>query len=140
MVQNGTLPNIPASAVGRAVEAHPAAVRRCLDAGVELAMGTDAGLDSQHGRNLHELAALIEAGVPIWTALRAGTAGGARLLGRPDLGTLRQGSPADLVCFSADPRRLDVLRDSSQVDAVFVRGHLVHSSAHSAPDQLRTVP
>ena len=128
MIQTGMLPSTLAAAAGRAVEAHPAAVRRCLDAGVELALGTDAGLDSQHGRNLHELAAMIEAGLPTGTALLAGTAGGARLLGRPDLGTLRQGAPADLVCFGADPRRLDVLRDPSQVVAVFVRGHLVHSA------------
>ncbi|MGV8907434.1 MAG: amidohydrolase family protein [Propionicimonas sp.] len=126
MIQTGLLPDALAPAAKRAVEAHPAGVRRCLDAGVQLAMGTDAGLDSQHGRNLAELAALIEAGVPTETALLAGTAGGARLLGRPDLGTLRPGSPADLACFQSDPRRLDVLRDPSQVVAVFVRGELVH--------------
>jgi len=126
MIQTSVLPDALAPAAKRAVEAHPVAVRRCLDAGVQLALGTDAGLDSQHGRNLSELAALIEAGVPTPTAMLAGTAGGARLLGRPDLGTLRPGSPADLVCFSADPRRLDVLRDLTQVVAVFVRGRLVH--------------
>lgn len=126
MIQSGTLPQALAPAARRAVEAHPSAVRRCLDAGVRLALGTDAGLDSQHGRNLSELAALIDAGVPTPTALLAGTAGGSRLLGRPDLGTLRSGSPADLVCFRADPSRPEVLRDPSQVVAVFVRGRLAH--------------
>lgn len=81
-------------------------------------MGTDAGLDTQHGRNLHELAALIEAGVPADRALVAGTLGGARLLGRSDLGVIRPGAPADLVCFDADPTRPEVLRDPSHVVAV----------------------
>ena len=126
MAEAGTLPSALLPAARRAVEAHPVAVRRCLDAGVSLAMGTDAGLDTQHGRNLHELAALIESGVPTAFALLAGTSGGARLLGRRDLGVIRPGAPADLTCFNADPRRPDVLRDPSHVVAVFVRGELLH--------------
>jgi imidazolonepropionase-like amidohydrolase len=134
MIQTGTLPGSLAAATTRAVQSHPAAVRRCLEAGVDLAMGTDAGLDSQHGRNLHEVAALVEAGLPAEAALLAGTAGGARLLGRPDLGTIRPGSPADLVCFSADPRRLDVLRDPSHVVAVYGRGQLLHQAQDQVGD------
>ena len=128
MAEAGMLPPALAPAARRAVEAHPLAVRRCLEAGVKLAMGTDAGLDTQHGRNLWELAALIEAGVPADTALLAGTSGGTRLLGRSDLGVIRPGAPADLVCFNADPRRPEVLRDPSHVVAVYVRGQLLHQA------------
>ena len=124
----GTLPAGLSPAARGAVEVHPLAVRRCLEAGVRLAMGTDAGLDTQHGRNLHELAALIEAGVPTGAALLAGTAGGASLLGRRDLGAIRPGAPADLVCFNADPSRPEVLRDPSSVVAVYVRGQLLHQA------------
>lgn len=137
MAEAGTLPSALAPAARRAVEAHPLAVRRCLEAGVRLAMGTDAGLDTQHGRNLHELAALIEAGVPADTALLAGTAGGARLLGRRDLGLIRPGAPADLVCFNADPRRPEVLRDPSHVVAVYVRGQLLQGTV---PISVQTRP
>ncbi len=126
MAEAGTLPSALAAAARRAVAAHPLAVRRCLDAGVHLAMGTDAGLDTQHGRNLHELAALIDAGVPADVALVAGTSGGARLLGRRDLGVIRPGAPADLVIFDADPSSPEVLRDPSHVVAVYVRGQLLH--------------
>jgi imidazolonepropionase-like amidohydrolase len=128
MAEAGRLPSALVPAARRAVEAHPLAVRRCLEAGVSLAMGTDAGLDTQHGRNLHELAALIEAGVPADLALLAGTSGGARLLGRRDLGVIRPGAPADLVCFDADPSRPEVLRDPAHVVAVYVRGQLLHQA------------
>jgi imidazolonepropionase-like amidohydrolase len=128
MVEAGSLPSALAPAARRAVEAHPLAVQRCLEAGVRLAMGTDAGLDTQHGRNLHELAALVEAGVPAGAALLAGTSAGARLLGRRDLGVIRPGAPADLVCFNADPSHPAVLRDPSCVVAVYVRGQLVHEA------------
>jgi imidazolonepropionase-like amidohydrolase len=137
MIDTGLLPPVLAPATHRAVGEHPAAVRRCLEAGVELAMGTDAGLDSQHGRNLHELAALIEAGASVEAALLAGTAVGARLIGRPDLGVIKPGSPADLVCFSADPSTPATLRDPRTVSAVIADGRVVAGSVQGEPARRR---
>ena len=125
LIDEGALPAALGVATRRAVAEHPAAVRRCLDAGVALAMGTEAGLDRQHGRNLHELAALIDAGMPAGGALLAGTAVGAGMLGRPHGGAIVPGAPADLVCFTADPRQPAVLRDRAAVAAVFAGGRLV---------------
>lgn len=126
MVESGILPPTLRANALRAVREHPVALRRCLDAGVRLAMGTDAGLDRQHGRNLHELAALIDSGMPAESALLAGTVGGARLLGRPDLGMIEPGATADLVCFDGDPREPVVLRDPGRVVAVYAAGRWVY--------------
>lgn len=132
MVDTGVLPSALGPAARRAVSAHPHAVRRCLEAGVQLAMGTDAGLDRQHGHNLSEVAAMIDAGVPRHTALVAGTANGARLVGHPDRGIIAPGAPADLVCFSSDPRVPATLRDPSTVVGVFADGVL--QTGRGVPD------
>ena len=45
---------------------------------------------------------LVELGVPETTALAAATVTPARLVGRPELGTLRPGTPADVVVLDDD--------------------------------------
>jgi imidazolonepropionase-like amidohydrolase len=123
LASTGVLPASLVPAARRAVAAHPSAVRCCLDAGVTLAMGTDAGLASQHGRNLHEVAAMIDVGVPAAVALAAATSGGVRLLqGVAD--PLAPGQPADLVCFDRDPGDPATLRSSDAVVAVVQAGRL----------------
>ncbi len=121
LAESGSLPRSLAPAARRAVDAHPLALRHCLDAGVRLAIGTDAGLASQHGRNLHEVAAMIDAGVPVATALAAATTGGVQLLARAGAGP----SGGDVVVFGRDPSRPDVLRDPSAVIAVAQGGRVV---------------
>lgn len=122
----GVLPRPLAGAARLAVEAHPAAISECLAAGVQLAMGTDAGMDHQHGANLREVAAMIDLGVPAGAALVAATSGGATLLGQHDRGTIAPGYRADFVLFDRDPRLPEVLRDRSAVVAVSLAGRLVH--------------
>ncbi|MCW4385937.1 amidohydrolase family protein [Salinibacterium sp. SYSU T00001] len=78
-------------------------VRRAIAAGVRVALGTDAGVHP-HGRNLRELAWLVEAGLSPLEAIRAGTLEGARLLGLDEnLGSIEPGKLADLVVSSCDP-------------------------------------
>lgn len=120
LAEAGVLPRTLAPAARRAVAAHPDALRHCLDAGVRLAMGTDAGLALQHGRNLHEVAAMVDAGVPAATALAAATTGGLTLLGET-------ASRGDLVVFSGDPGRPDVLRDPVAVLVVVRDGRVARS-------------
>jgi N-acetylglucosamine-6-phosphate deacetylase len=55
---------------------------------------------------------LVELGVPIVEAVDAVTRTPARLLGRDDVGVLREGAPADLV----------VLDDDFAVDSVWLDG------------------
>jgi imidazolonepropionase-like amidohydrolase len=76
-------------------------------AGIPVAMGTDAGNPlTLHGPSVHaELEAMQAAGLTPLQVLVAATAGGARALGRDDLGTVEPGKKADLAILAADPTK-----------------------------------
>jgi imidazolonepropionase-like amidohydrolase len=69
-------------------------------AGVTLALGYDSG---PPGDSANELLRLAEAGLSPMEALRAATIGGAAALGRPELGRVAVGGPADLVAVDGRP-------------------------------------
>ena len=69
-------------------------------AGVSLALGYDSG---PPGASANELLRLAEAGLSPIDALRAATVGGSAALGRPELGRIAVGGPADLVVVEGRP-------------------------------------
>ncbi len=69
-------------------------------AGVTLALGYDSG---PPGASANELLRLAEAGLSSLEALAAATLGGAAALGRPELGRVAVGGPADLVVVEGAP-------------------------------------
>ena len=69
-------------------------------AGVTLALGYDSG---PPGASANELLRLAEAGLSPLDALRAATVGGAAALGRPELGCIAVGGPADLLAVDGRP-------------------------------------
>ncbi len=73
--------------------------------GIPIAAGTDSPNPSlAPGFSLHqELAEMVRAGLGAVDALRAATSGGARLIGREDLGAIRPGVPADLLLVDGRP-------------------------------------
>jgi imidazolonepropionase-like amidohydrolase len=71
------------------------------DAGVQIYAGTDAGSMIQHGRIADEIEALKRIGMSPGEALGAACWNARRWLGRP---AIEDGAPADLVCYSDDPR------------------------------------
>jgi imidazolonepropionase-like amidohydrolase len=92
-----------------AVEAHADSFRRAVDAGVRVAMGTDAGV-GPHGDNLRELPLMAAGGMTPASVLQATTQEAARLLGVDDeLGTVEEGKLADLVVAEGDALALDDL-------------------------------
>lgn len=81
-------------------------LRRIHEAGLTVAMGTDAGNPlTLHGASVFaELEAMEEAGLTPMEVLVAATRNGARAMGRADdLGTVEAGKVADLVVLDADP-------------------------------------
>jgi len=115
-------------------EAHFESVRKALDAGVPIALGTDF-LGAQlvpHGENALEAELLVEeVGMEPIEAVRAGTGVAARTLPDDDVGTLASGNRADFLTFEADPLAdVTALRDP---DAVYLGGETVDESATRRP-------
>ncbi|MEO3749266.1 amidohydrolase family protein [Streptomyces sp. B6B3] len=98
-------------------------------AGVPLMTGTDLGTAYLlPGFSLHdELRLLVRAGLTPAQVLRAATLEPARHLGRHDQGAVLRGHVADLVLLDADPLR--DIRNTTRIDSVLVRGHLIDARA-----------
>ena len=81
-------------------------LKRLVDAGITVAMGTDAGNPlTLHGPSVYaEMEAMQAAGLTPMQVLVASTRGGALAMGREkELGTVEKGKWADLVVLGADP-------------------------------------
>lgn len=101
--------------------------RKAVEAGVNVAFGTDAGV-SMHGRNADEFELMVKHGMTPSQAIAAATINAAKLLGLADqVGSIEAGKQADLIAVSGDPTQ-DVQRLKS-VQAVIKSGLLVHSAA-----------
>ena len=103
------------------------------DAGIPIAMGTDAGNPlTLHGVSVYaEMEAMQAAGMTPMEVLIASTRGGARAMRRDaEFGTIEKGKLADLLVVAADPSK-DV-RNLRQVRYV-VRGGVVRAQAELRP-------
>ncbi|MFI5720395.1 amidohydrolase family protein [Nocardia sp. NPDC051750] len=89
----------------KAAEMFPRArtsVKAAFDAGVKIAVGTDAPA-IPHGRNADELVALVERGLDPLSVLRAATVVAAELIQVEDRGRLAEGLLADVIGVPGDP-------------------------------------
>jgi len=97
-------------------------------AGVKIAVGTDAGLSPDHGTNLKELGLLVKfGGLTPMQAIMAGTATSAQLCGVADtLGTIEAGKTADLVVVRGNPLDdIDSVGDPANILLVVKDGRAV---------------
>ena len=118
--------DLPVAVIEKAravVEVHRDSIRRAIEAGVRIAMGTDSGV-TPHGQNLGELAHMVQLGMSPTAAFEATTRVAAELMGiGDDVGTIEPGKRADLVRF--DGTALDVSDLRPRVRAVHQDGALV---------------
>jgi imidazolonepropionase-like amidohydrolase len=106
---------------------HPR-VGAAVAAGVPVYAGTDAGGMITHGRIADEVEALTSVGMSPADALGAACWDARAWLGRPGL---EHGAPADLVCFTDDPRLgVNVLNNPA---LVILRGHAFSTGLQSGP-------
>ena len=104
----------------RQLEESLATVAAARAAGVILALGYDSG---PPGASANELLRLAEAGLSSMQALHAATVGGAAALGRPGLGRIAVGGPADLVVVDGRPDvDLAILTQPARIQLVIASG------------------
>lgn len=118
-------------------------VKTLKDAGVPIALGTDAGMPGTvHGfSTLHEMELLVQAGLTPSEALIAGTATSARAMNLlVDRGTLEKGKRADFVLIAGQP--WSNIADVRKVDRVFIDGKAVFGpgSTRSPANDKPTLP
>ncbi len=97
--------------VAEAIAAHRDSFHRAVDAGVRIAMGTDAGI-VPHGDNLQELLLMSDCGMTPADCLLSATRSAAELLRLDgEIGAVEPGLIADLAVVSGDPFDLTSLSD-----------------------------
>lgn len=120
--------SMPAYAVDKAkevMEIHQQSVARAYEAGVKIAMGTDAGVMA-HGTNLRELALMCDIGMSPMEAILASTKIAAECLGWEEkIGTIAEGKLADLVIVQENPlENIASLADTNNIKTVMQGGEL----------------
>lgn len=127
----GIAAGIPAFAVDKTLRVksfYLESVRMAHEAGVRVAMGTDAGTPfNGHGQNLGELKRLVEVGYSPMEALESGTRIAAQVLGlENELGTIEEGKLADLIVVEGNPMEdIGLMLNAEAIRLVMQGGKLV---------------
>ena len=127
----GIAAGIPAFAVDKTLRVksfYLESVRMAHEAGVRVAMGTDAGTPfNVHSKNLGELKRLVEVGYSPMEALESGTRIAAQVLGlENELGTIEEGKLADLIVVEGNPMEdIGLMLNAEAIHLVMQGGKLV---------------
>ena len=101
-------------------------LKRISDAGIVVAMGTDAGPFPERFQGYFEhveMAMMVESGMTPAQVLRASTVDAARAMKVEGVGTLAPGAWADLLVLNQDP--LTDIRNTRQIASVWIAGNPV---------------
>ncbi len=122
----GALPEVVFQKARAVVEDHSASIRKAIEAGVKIAMGTDSGV-GPHGRNARELGLMVDHGMTPMQSIVASTSEAARLLRLDkDLGTLEEGKLADLLLVQDDVlANITAVEDQGKLALVMKAGQVV---------------
>ena len=124
--QSKTSSSMPEHSVRKALEVidiHKDSVKRAYEAGVKIAMGTDAGVMA-HGTNLRELGLMCEIGMSPMESILVTTKVAAECMGWGDiLGTVEEGKLADIVISKYNPLDdIHTLEDNDNIVVVLKDG------------------
>lgn len=124
--KDGSMPEYGVRKARETIEAHSESIRKAYQAGVKIAMGTDAGV-MPHGTNLRELGLMCDIGMSPMETLVATTRVAADCLGWSDrVGTLEAGKLADVVIASSDPlKNIRSLEDTNNIKVVIKDGQIL---------------
>lgn len=101
-------------------------LKRASDAGLLVAMGTDAGPFPERFQGYFEhveMEMMVDAGLTPAAVLRAATAGAARAMRLDNVGTLSPGAWADLLVLNQDPSK--DIRSTRSISGVWIAGNAV---------------
>lgn len=127
--EKGTAAGIPAYAVEkvhRTMDDHKATFQKAYQAGVQIALGTDAGTPlNPHDKTAFEAVLMHQAGMTSWDILKAATIQGAKLCDVQDkLGSIEVGKLACLAIFKDNPiNKVETLLDCQMT---VLDGQIVH--------------
>jgi imidazolonepropionase-like amidohydrolase len=117
----------------RIKEAHVSSINRARQAGVKIAMGTDAGTPFNfHGENAMELCYMVENGFSETEAIVSATSRAAELLGSDtEVGRIAPGMKADLLVVEGNPlKSIKILGDPARI-TVYKNGKQVPDRNHT---------
>lgn len=122
----GAMPEYGLRKAKEVVDAHKESIAKAYQAGVKIAMGTDAGV-MPHGTNLRELGLMCEIGMSPMESIVATTRTAAECMGWLDrVGTLEVGKLADITVVKTDPiANLKSLEDNDTISLVIKDGAIV---------------
>jgi imidazolonepropionase-like amidohydrolase len=101
--ETGSMPEYSVRKAKELLEDHRESIAKAHQAGVKIAMGTDAGV-MPHGTNLRELGLMCQVGMSAMESIVATTKVAADCLGWLDkVGTIETGKLADLIITKTDP-------------------------------------
>lgn len=112
------------------MEAYPGNVRKAWESGVQLALGSDCGIEglTPHGANATELELIVKlAGISEMKAVELATRGGAEALNLGDqVGTLEVGKVADILVIDGNPLEdINILQNKSRIRMIIKEGEIV---------------
>ena len=122
----GLMPEYGLRKAKESIDAHKESIAKAYQAGVKIAMGTDAGV-MPHGTNLRELGLMAEIGMTPMETLVATTKTAAECMGWADkVGTLEAGKLADITITKTDPLTdLKSLEDNDNITLVIKGGEVL---------------
>ena len=125
----GTMPEWGIKKAREVIEIHSENIGRAYQAGVNIAMGTDAGV-MKHGTNLRELGLMCQVGMSPMESIVATTKTAAACLGWEDrVGTLEAGKLADVIITKTDPLAdIRSLEDAANIGMVMLDGRIVKNN------------